>query len=148
MDSRTRMGMVVVAALAALLVACGGDTPAPETPAPGPRDCSPANAFPTEEAELVWPTLHEIQPERAAPGDEVQIRGTGGSLHWDNECGEFWNESARAFALSFDGQPAGSIACYAHTCLVTLTVPADAAAGRHTIAVEGGSSLELEVLRP
>ena len=84
----------------------------------------------------------------AAPGDEVQIRGTGGSLHWDNECGEFWNESAREFPLSFDGEPAGSIACYAHTCLVTLTVPADAAPGRHTLAVEGGSSLELEVLSP
>jgi hypothetical protein len=148
MDSRARMGMVLLAALAVLLVACGGDTPVPETPAPGPRDCSPANAFPTEEAEIVWPTLHELQPERAAPGYEVQIRGTGGSLHWDNECGEVWNESARAFALSFDGQLAGSIACYAHTCLVTLTVPTDAAAGRHTIAVEGGSSLELEVLRP
>jgi hypothetical protein len=119
-----------------------------QRPSPEPRDCSPANAFPPEEAALIWPTLHEVQPSPAAPGDEVEIRGTGGFLYWNNQCGEFRNESARDFALLFDGQPAGSITCYAHTCLVTLTLPAEIAPGVYTIAVEGGSSLELEVLRP
>jgi hypothetical protein len=145
MDSGKRMGIVILAALAALLMACGGDTPVPETPSPEPRDCSLANAFPPEEAELIWPTLREVQPAPAAPGDEVQIRGTGGFLYWNNECGEFRNESARDFALSFDGRPVGSINCYAHTCLATLTLPADATPGQHTLSVEGGSTLEIEV---
>jgi hypothetical protein len=119
-----------------------------QRPSPEPRDCSLANAFPPEEAALIWPTLHEVQPSRAAPGGEIEIRGTGGFLYWDNACGEFRNESARDFALLFDGRPAGSITCYAHTCLATLTLPADVPPGTYTIAVEGGSSLEVEVLRP
>lgn len=119
-----------------------------QRPSPEPRDCSPANAFPPEEAALIWPTLHEVQPAPAAPGDEIQIRGTGGFLYWNNQCGEFRNESARDFALLFDGRPAGSITCYANLCMVTLTLPADIAPGIYTIAVEGGSSLEVEVLRP
>jgi heat shock protein HslJ len=109
------------------------------------RDCSLANAFPPEEGELVWPTLHQIAPERPEPGDTVEVRGTGGFLYWNNECGEFRNESARDFQLLFDGQPAGSITCYAHTCLADLTIPTDAAPGIHTLSVEGGSSLEIEV---
>ncbi len=112
---------------------------------PKPRDCSIPNAFPPEEAELIWPTLRQVQPARAAPGDPVEIRGTGGFLYWNNECGEFVNESARDFQLFFDGQPVGSITCYAHTCLVDLTIPADAAPGTHTLSVEGGSSIDVEV---
>jgi heat shock protein HslJ len=108
------------------------------------RDCSIANAFPLEEGELIWPTLHQIAPERPAPGDTVEVRGTGGYRYWNNECGEFRNESARDFQLTFDGQPAGSITCYAHTCLADLTIPLDAAPGIHTLSVEGGSSLEIE----
>jgi heat shock protein HslJ len=109
------------------------------------EDCSLANAFPPEEGELIWPTLHQIQPDRPAPGDTVEVRGTGGFLYWNNECGEFRNESARDFQLFFDGQPAGSISCYAHTCLADLAIPVDATPGIHTISIEGGSSLEIEV---
>ena len=75
----------------------------------------------------------------------MEIRGTGGFLYWNNECGEFRNESARDFQLFFDDEPLGSITCYAHTCLAELTIPADAAPGIHTISVEGGSSTELQV---
>jgi hypothetical protein len=112
---------------------------------PTPRDCSIPNAFPPEEAELIWPTLRQVQPSRAVPGDQVEIRGTGGFLYWNNECGEFRNESARDFQLFFDGETVGSITCYAHTCLADLTVPADAAPGIHTISIEGGSSIDIEI---
>jgi hypothetical protein len=112
---------------------------------PEARDCSIPNAFPPEEAQLIWPTLHEVQPVQAAPGDQVEIRGTGGFLHWNNECGEFRNESAKDFQLLFDGEPADSITCYAHTCLVNLTIPADASPGIHTICVEGGSSIDIQI---
>lgn len=66
-------------------------------------------------------------------------------MYWNNECGEFRNESARDFQVFFDGEPVGSITCYAHTCLTDLTIPADAALGIHTISVEGGSSMDVEV---
>lgn len=113
--------------------------------APERRDCTGPNAFPTEEAELIWPELREVQPDQAAPGDEVEILGSGGHLYWDNECGEFWLESARDFQLFFDGEPAGFITCYANMCVTNLTVPEDAVSGTHVISVEGGSSLIIEV---
>jgi heat shock protein HslJ len=116
-----------------------------QTRAPEERDCSLSNAFPPEEAELIWPTLRQVQPDHAAPGDQVEIRGTGGFLYWNNECGEFRNESARDFQLFFDGQPVGSITCYAHTCLASLKLPPDALPGIHTLSVEGGSSIDLEI---
>jgi hypothetical protein len=79
------------------------------------------------------------------PGERVGILGVGGNLYWDNECGTLWVESARDFPLSFDGEPAGSIQCYAGNCRADLTIPDDALTGVHTIAVEGGSSMDLEV---
>ena len=112
---------------------------------PGARDCSIPDAFPPEEAELIWPTLQQVEPEHAAPGDQVEIRGTGGFLYWNNECGEFRNESAKDFRLSFDGEPLGAITCYAHTCLANLRMPADAEPGTHTISVEGGSSIDIQI---
>ena len=109
------------------------------------RDCTGPNAFPTEEAELIWPELREVQPDGVAPGDEVEILGVGGHLYWDNECGEFWLESARDFQLFFDGEPAGFITCYANMCVTSLIVSADALSGTHVISVEGGSSLSIKV---
>lgn len=115
------------------------------TPTPEQRDCTGPNAFPTEEAELVWPQLREVQPAQAATGDEVKILGAGGNLHWDNACGQFWLESARDFQLFLDGEPLGFIQCYASMCVADLMIPSDAAPGTHTISVEGGSSLSIEV---
>jgi hypothetical protein len=126
--------------LDALDTAMGAPVSSPEA-----RDCSIPNAFPTEEAQLIWPTLRQVQPAHAAPGAEVEIRGTGGFLDWNNECGEFRNESARDFQLYYDDEPVGSITCYAHTCLANLTIPADAAPGTHTISVEGGSSIDMQI---
>ncbi|UCC63552.1 MAG: hypothetical protein JSV36_00390, partial [Anaerolineae bacterium] len=71
--------------------------------------------------------------------------GSGGNLYWDNDCGQFWLESARGFQLFFDGEPLGLIECYASMCVANLTVPGDALPGPHTISVEGGSSLGIEV---
>lgn len=114
-------------------------------PQPPPADCLDPNAFPPEDAELVWPTLLEAHPIPAAPGEEIQIRGTGGYLTWETACGSVVLESARGFALSFDGAPAASLECYANTCLATLVLPEDVAPGKHTVSAEGGSSLDIEV---
>ena len=78
-------------------------------------------------------------------GEQVQIRGTGGFLYWSNECGELRNESAQDFQLFFDGEPAGSITCYANTCLADLTIPDGIPLGIHPISLEGGSSLDVEI---
>jgi heat shock protein HslJ len=117
----------------------------PNTPQPEARDCSGPDAFPTEEAEIMWPVLREIRPGSAAAGDEIEVLAAGGHLFWDNECGQFWLESARDYQVFWDGEPWGSITCYANTCAVTATIPAGSAAGLHTLSVEGGSSLEVEV---
>jgi hypothetical protein len=122
-------------------------TAAPTQPTltPTQLDCLGPNAFPTEEAELHWPELRKVEPEQAAPGDKVEILGNGGNLYWDNECGQFWLESARDFQLFFDGEPAGFITCHASMCIANLAVPGDALPGPHVISVEGGSSLSIEV---
>jgi len=69
-----------------------------------------------------------------------------GYLYWDNECGTFWDESARSFEISFDGAPAGDILCYAGSCQATLTVPPDASSGMRVISVEGGSSIQIQIM--
>jgi heat shock protein HslJ len=112
---------------------------------PASADCLDPDAFPPEDAELVWPTLLDANPVPAAPGEEVQVRGTGGYLTWETACGSSYEESARRFALSLDGGPAGSLECYANTCLATLVLPEDVTPGKHTVSAEGGSSLDIQV---
>lgn len=110
------------------------------------RNCLGPDAFPAEEAELVLPTLVEVQPAQAAPGEQVEVLGVGGNLYWENECGSQWIESAQDFQLLLDGEPAGSIQCYAGSCRARLTIPAEMVTGAHTISAEGGSSLDIEVV--
>lgn len=119
--------------------------PAQPTSTPEELDCTGPNAFPTQEAELIWPTLVGVYPGQAVPGERVEIQGVGGNLYWDNECGTLWVESASDFPLSFDGRSAGTIQCYAGTCRADLIIPEDALSGMHVIAVEGGSSLDVQV---
>jgi hypothetical protein len=70
------------------------------------------------------------------------VVGSGGYV----QCGSgAYNESARTFQLLFGGEPAGSIVCYVNRCEGTLVTPITATAGTHVIAVEGGSSITLEV---
>ncbi len=71
------------------------------------------------------------------------VVGNGGFLR--DSCGGY-NESARSFSLYFDGQLVGSIGCYVNRCQVKLMIPPDAAPGFHTISVEGGASIEVEVV--
>ena len=112
------------------------------------RDCTGPGAFPKHEAELIQPSLVRLDPDQAAPGDQVQVQGTGGHLYWDNECGTFYLESARDFPLLLDGEPVGTLTCYAGGCRATLDLPADLSPGAHRLSVEGGSSLDLIVIEP
>jgi heat shock protein HslJ len=120
-------------------------TPIPPTLTPEGLDCTSSRAFPTEDAEIVWPELIDIQPAQVTPGDKVEINAMGGYLYWNNECGTRWDESARTFQLYFDDTPVSSILCYVNYCETDLTVPGDVPSGTHTISVEGGSSLSIEV---
>ena len=122
-----------------------------ETPTqtPTPQDeipCAWEDAFPTETAQVIWPELAPIETEGAAPGDELEIIATGGYLQWDNECGESVNESARTFQLFFDDEEAGTIQCYVNACRGMLTVPVGTPPGAHSISVEGGSSVDIDVV--
>lgn len=112
-------------------------TPPPSPSGPG----CPAG----ETAETVWPQLNEIQPARAVPGGAVKVIGSGGYVR----CGDSgYNESARSFQLFFDGAAAAQFSCYVNHCEAELTLPGEASAGTHTISVEGGSSLEVEIASP
>ena len=75
------------------------------------------------------------------PGGTIKVVGSGGYLR----CGQGYNESAQSFELYFDDQPIGSIVCYVNHCEVTLEIPANAASGVHTISVEGGSGINIQV---
>ena len=136
--------MMAVTLVTLLLVGCDTPTatPIPPTLTPEPPGCTPASEV-TEE--IVWPQLYEVQPDQVAPGGEVKIMASGGYVILDDGCQKGYNESHRTFQLDFDGEPVGSISCYVNHCEATLTVAADALPGTHTISVEGGSSIDIQV---
>jgi hypothetical protein len=107
-----------------------------------------AQAFATERAQVRWPLLLPLEADTVSPGDEVEIQASGGFLQWDSACGELIDESARGFEMFFDGEPAGNLSCYVNVCQAVLTIPPAVLPGVHTLSVEGGSSLQIEVVGP
>ena len=95
----------------------------------------------------VPPSLSRIIPKRAAPGEEVQIEGSSGLIELRKDDGTVtgYIESAKSFALLFDGEPIATIDCYVNTCRGNLTVPSYAVPGDHEVSVEGGSVQVLTV---
>jgi hypothetical protein len=124
------------------------DTPEPTaTPTVGP-DCSGPDAFPLEEAELIVPNLTDVWPAWAVAGQMVGVWGNGGYLYWENECGTSWDESARSFDLYFDSVAAGTLVCATNACYSDFKIPLGAHVGAHTISVQGGSALVVQVYVP
>ena len=123
----------------------GPGTALPEAPpSPTPASLQPIGDC-SEEAGgvLHQPVLVEVHPAEAAPGEQIKVIGSGGYV----QCGAAYDESARSFQLYWDGEPIGEIGCYVNHCEQTVTVPDDAASGRHTLSAEGGSSVEMRVTR-
>jgi Raf kinase inhibitor-like YbhB/YbcL family protein len=96
---------------------------------------------------VVWPSLAEIEPSVAAPGEEIRVEGLGGLTRLTTADGRVTGhlESARSFDLYFDGEPTGSFVCQIGACRGSLTVPEGASPGSHQVSVEGGSSRYLTV---
>ncbi len=93
---------------------------------------------------VVWPTLVNIVPVEAAPGQCcIQVTSQSGYLRVDG----LYDESARPFDLYFDGAGVGSIGCYVTRCDGTFTVPSDASLGDHQVCTQGGSCLTIRVVR-
>ena len=90
---------------------------------------------------LVPPSLHVLGVSTVSPGDEVTVVGTGGHI----EVNGGYVENARDFALTFDGQPIGTVSCFANSCEGSFVVPADASPGMHQIGVESGAPFSLTV---
>ncbi len=107
----------------------------PTTPTPGPVSPMPR---PT----VVWPTLSAAEPASAPPGAGVKLFGSGGYLF--TPPGRY-DESARTFEVSFDGEVTGAVECYANRCLGEITLPDDIEPGIHTVTVEGGSRISVDV---
>jgi len=108
------------------LTACNGATP------PQPAPVSPPQ--PT----LVPPTLLQLDPAQAAPGETVRVIGAGGYLFTPPSG---YNESARNFKIYFDQVAVGELVCYVNHCEAKIVVPSDATPGAHVISAEGDSHI-------
>jgi hypothetical protein len=97
----------------------------------------------TAEAEIIWPQLQVIEPEQSLPGGEIKIIASGG---YQIECGNFYNESDRLFAVYFNQDQVGMLSCMVNYCEVILKVPEDIQSGTHIISTEGGSQIEIEIV--
>lgn len=98
----------------------------------------------------VYPSLSGIQPNDAAPGQEIKVQGSGGliELRKPNGSAGGYIESARSFELFLDGQEVGSIQCYVNVCDGAFILPVDIHPGDHEISVGGGSTQILRVAAP
>jgi len=119
------------------LTACNASAPAVST------RTSSAVASPSPQATLVPPTLLQLDPAQAAPGDTVRVIGNGGYLFTPPSG---YNESARNFKIFFDGSAVGELACYVNHCETKIVVPSEATVGAHVISVEGDSRIALLVI--
>jgi hypothetical protein len=127
----------IFSVLAGALFIVGCQQP-PPLPTPQPSECSPT------EAEIIWPELQAVQPEQILAGGEIIIIASGG---YQIECGNFYNESQRLFAVHISNEPVGSLSCMVNHCEAKLKVPVDLMPGTHTISAEGGSQIEIEIIK-
>ena len=129
-----------------LLVTISSITPIPPTANPSVTsivtDCSYGDS---PEAQLVYPELQAIESEQVVPGQVIKITARGGYTTWEDECGTGYNESHRTFAWFLDDEYQGEIGCYVNHCETEFELPPDISVGTHTIEVEGGSQISLEV---
>ncbi|MCI0474641.1 MAG: hypothetical protein L0Y55_00180, partial [Anaerolineales bacterium] len=150
-QNRTKKGnpmkriLPVLCILVLTITGCGtltGDVPCcgPTTPTPSPA--VPPREQPQPQVTFVLPTIAQLEPAQAAPGDSVRVTARGGR---DIVPGGFI-EPARNFPISFDGKPVATIACQAGTCIGTFTVPNDAVPGAHQIAIANGAPTTLQVV--
>lgn len=110
---------------------------------PSPSPTSTQSECSTAEAEIIWPQLQVIEPEQSLPGGEIKIIASGG---YQIECGNFYNESHRLFAVYFNQDQVGMLSCMVNYCEVLLKVPEDIQPGTHIISTEGGSQIEIEIV--
>ena len=141
------------AVLLLILVACGGNATTSTPPSVAPPVSAAVTPVATSASPEVTqvpvpPSLSVVAPEELAPGEEVQIAGSGGLIELRTADGKVrgYIESAKSFTLFFDGEPVGDIDCYVNTCQGAFNVPGDATPGRHEISVEGGSTRSLTVV--
>lgn len=127
----------VAGVLAGIIFFMGCQQPSTAVPTPQPSECTPADV------EVIWPHLQAVQPEETIPGAEIKIIANGG---YEIECGDFYNESHRLFAVYFDQDQVGMLSCMANYCEVMLSVPENLQPGTHIISTEGGSQIEIEIL--
>ena len=128
------------AVLLLLLMACGGNAATVTLP----LDVTPAPVIQV----FVPPSLTKVDPKEAAPGEELQIQGSGGRYELRTADGEVtgYIEAPTVFTLFFDDETVGAIGCVANSCWGTLTVPGEATPGLHKISVEGGFSRAFTVV--
>lgn len=112
------------------------------SPTPGPFAISP-EATPVP----IAPSLLRLSPDEAAPGDEIEVEGSGGHIELRTADGSRigFIESSTDFKVFLGGESIGSINCFVNTCRGTVVIPQETPPGVHQISVEGGSSLTFTV---
>jgi hypothetical protein len=147
------MSPIALVTLGILLAACSvmepTISPKPSTaPETAPTADSPTQ-LPTVTTtlacsqQLIPPALLEARPAEPAPGGVVTIIGSGGYLQ-DN-CGGV-NESARAFKLYLDRNPAAEMTCYINHCEGKVTLDPAISPDQHCLSLQAdGCDLKIQV---
>ena len=94
------------------------------------------------------PSLLRLSPGEVAPGDEIEIEGSGGHIELRTADGTRVGsiESSTVFPVFLADEPIGSIKCFVNTCRGAVAIPQETLPGSYQITVEGGSSLTITVL--
>ena len=125
-------------------------TLAPATATVGPSIATPGvfTISPQATQVPILPSLLRLRPDKIAPGDDIEIEGSGGNIQLMTADGSRigYIEKSTNFPVFLAGQIIGSINCFVNTCLGTVTIPQDIPPGRHQVSVEGGSSLTVTVV--
>ena len=91
----------------------------------------------------VLPTITEVRPAPIHPDDEVTVIASGG--YFRDSCGGY-DESARAYQIYLDDEPAGMLSCYVNHCEGKLVLPEAIVAGAHCLGVQKGTcQMEMQV---
>ena len=110
-------------------------SPSHRSPAMGNVTQTPA-VTPQCTEKMVPPSIADVQPPLAVPGDEITVIGTGGYMQ--DSCGGF-NEPARTFKLYLDNESVGDLLCYVNHCEAKIILADTIALGLHCLSTQKDS---------
>lgn len=115
-----------------------------QTPVPTQKPEPTKVTTPVPAPKTVYPVLKKVDPDIAYSGSKVIVAGVGGyEKSWDGNI----IKNPLGFQLYFDGLPNRRITCYDNICKGEVIIPSGII-GMHEISVEGGSKLNINIIKP